>query len=104
MCINYYINVEPTEKTALDAQPYTFVQGCAVILPAYPKAQQLSKLDLSPDDNEGKPIRYLISAPTMRVPTNVSQTANAYLAFRAVLRAGKSGFLVLHNIDNKSFQ
>jgi O-acetyl-ADP-ribose deacetylase (regulator of RNase III) len=30
---------------------------------------------------------YLISAPTMRAPVNVSQTLNAYLAFRAVLRA-----------------
>jgi O-acetyl-ADP-ribose deacetylase (regulator of RNase III) len=29
---------------------------------------------------------YLISAPTMRAPVNVSQTLNAYLAFRAVLR------------------
>lgn len=38
--------------------------------------------------NEGKPIKYLISAPTMRVPEDVSDTVNAYLAFRAVLRAG----------------
>jgi O-acetyl-ADP-ribose deacetylase (regulator of RNase III) len=30
---------------------------------------------------------YLISAPTMRAPVNVAQTLNAYLAFRAVLRA-----------------
>lgn len=29
---------------------------------------------------------YLISAPTMRAPTNVSDTLNAYLAFRASLR------------------
>jgi O-acetyl-ADP-ribose deacetylase (regulator of RNase III) len=29
---------------------------------------------------------YLISAPTMRAPVSVSQTLNAYLAFRAVLR------------------
>jgi O-acetyl-ADP-ribose deacetylase (regulator of RNase III) len=32
-------------------------------------------------------IPYLISAPTMRMPGNVSQTANAYLAFRATLLA-----------------
>ncbi|GMA15190.1 hypothetical protein GCM10025871_15210 [Deinococcus metallilatus] len=31
-------------------------------------------------------IPYLISAPTMRVPSDVSLTINAYLAFRAVLR------------------
>lgn len=32
-------------------------------------------------------IPYLVSAPTMRVPMDVSETVNAYLAFRAVLRA-----------------
>jgi O-acetyl-ADP-ribose deacetylase (regulator of RNase III) len=32
---------------------------------------------------------YLISAPTMRIPENVSDTVNAYLAFRAVLRLAK---------------
>lgn len=32
-------------------------------------------------------VPWLISAPTMRVPMNVSNTANAYLAFRAILRA-----------------
>src|SRR5262249_15026237 len=30
---------------------------------------------------------FLVSAPTMRVPMDVSQTVNAYLAFRAVIRA-----------------
>ncbi|WP_020559830.1 macro domain-containing protein [Thiofilum flexile] len=30
---------------------------------------------------------YLISAPTMRVPMDVSKTANAFLAFRAILIA-----------------
>jgi len=34
-------------------------------------------------------IPYLVSAPTMRVPTNVADTVNAYLAFRAALRAIK---------------
>jgi O-acetyl-ADP-ribose deacetylase (regulator of RNase III) len=32
-------------------------------------------------------IPYLVSAPTMRVPMNVSDTVNAYLAFRAALIA-----------------
>ena len=32
-------------------------------------------------------IPYLVSAPTMRVPMNVSDTVNAYLAFRAALLA-----------------
>ena len=53
---------------------------------------------LSPDDsdekfkdsqfNDGRLINYLISAPTMRVPMDVIHTVNAYLAFRAVIRAG----------------
>ena len=32
-------------------------------------------------------IPYLISAPTMRVPMNVANTLNAYLAFKAVIQA-----------------
>jgi len=32
-------------------------------------------------------IPWLVSAPTMRVPMNVAETANAYLAMRAALRA-----------------
>ncbi len=32
-----------------------------------------------------KGIRYLISAPTMRVPMDIRNTANVYLAFRAIL-------------------
>lgn len=32
-------------------------------------------------------IPYLISAPTLRAPVNISQTLNSYLSFRAVLRA-----------------
>ena len=62
------------------------LQGEAVVIPAYPEGEDLSKLSLS--TNQGKPIRYLISAPTMRIPTNVNKTVNAYLAFRAILRAG----------------
>lgn len=61
-------------------------QGEAVIITAYPPNSPAPVI--SPTHNDGKPIRYLISAPTMRIPTNVSKTANAYLAFRAVLRAG----------------
>ena len=41
-------------------------------------------------------IPYLISAPTMRVPANVSTTLNAYLAFRAAIRAVKQ-----HNVENE---
>jgi len=32
-------------------------------------------------------VPFLISAPTMRVPSNVSKTVNAYLAFKAILQA-----------------
>ena len=38
--------------------------------------------------NGGKPIKYLISAPTMRVPETVAETPNSFLAFRAVILAG----------------
>ncbi len=38
---------------------------------------------------------YLVVAPTMRVPQNVSRTVNAYLAFRAALRAVRA-FNALH--------
>ena len=72
----------------LPPSPSLTAQGEAVVLPAYPEGTDLSKLNLSA--NEGQPIHFLISAPTMRIPTNVSKTANSYLAFRAVLRAGKS--------------
>lgn len=37
-----------------------------------------------------KKIPWLISAPTMRVPLYVSNTPNAYLAFRAALREAKN--------------
>ncbi len=33
--------------------------------------------------------RFLVGAPTMRVPENISQTLNAYLSFRAILLAVK---------------
>lgn len=39
-------------------------------------------------------IPWLISAPTMRVPMDVSRTANAFLAFRAALRAARQ-----HNVE-----
>ena len=51
-----------------------------------------SKKFEDPKFNEGKLIKYLISAPTMRVPLNVTDTVNAYLAFRAVIIAGKYKF------------
>ena len=40
-------------------------------------------------------IKYLISAPTMRVPTDVSQTVNAYLSFKSALKTAKK-----HNIQS----
>lgn len=39
--------------------------------------------------------RFMISAPTMRVPSRVEETVNAYLAFRAVLRCVRR-----HNTDH----
>ncbi|XP_064404588.1 uncharacterized protein LOC135349874 [Halichondria panicea] len=59
--------------------------GQAVIIPAYSSLQGEGS-NLSPSVNQGTPISYLIAAPTMRIPTNVSKTVNSYLAFRAILR------------------
>ena len=53
--------------------------GCAVIVPTMNDA-----------------IRWCISAPTMRVPQNVAETVNAYLAFRAALLA-----IVAHNESDR---
>jgi hypothetical protein len=43
-------------------------------------------------------IPWCISAPTMRIPRDVPETVNAYLAFRAALRAvvehSRSAFLL----------
>ncbi|XP_076467305.1 uncharacterized protein LOC143298335 [Babylonia areolata] len=76
--------------------------GDALIIPAYEdeKAEQQvrEKAEQVPEwsiHNEGQPIKYLISAPTMRTPIDVSQTVNAYLAFRAVILAVKR-----HNADS----
>ena len=40
-------------------------------------------------DTFDEAIPYLVSAPTMRIPMNVANTVNAYLAFRATIRADK---------------
>lgn len=42
-------------------------------------------------------LRYVVVAPTMRVPADVSDTVNAYLAMRAILRAVEA-----HNRTHKS--
>ncbi len=43
-----------------------------------------------PIDSEKEPkIKFLISAPTMTVPMDVSQTINAFLAFKAILDLSK---------------
>ncbi len=44
---------------------------------------------------EATDIPWLVSAPTMRVPMDVSRTAHAYLAFRAALRAVRA-----HNLSH----
>ena len=38
-------------------------------------------------ETDDEHIPFLISAPTMRVPSDVSRTVNAYLAFKAVIQA-----------------
>eukprot|EP00800_Vazella_pourtalesii_P010067 TRINITY_DN25240_c0_g1_i1.p1 TRINITY_DN25240_c0_g1~~TRINITY_DN25240_c0_g1_i1.p1 ORF type:complete len:267 (+),score=54.26 TRINITY_DN25240_c0_g1_i1:29-829(+) len=63
--------------------------GQCVTIPAYPPTQEFSEIQIDENKNEGKAIKYLISAPTMRVPLDVSSTCNAYLAFRGVILAAR---------------
>ncbi|KAK3096701.1 hypothetical protein FSP39_002545 [Pinctada imbricata] len=60
--------------------------GNAVIIPAYEADNPPKPEDIKGCNGE-KPIKWLISAPTMRVPLDVSDTANAYLAFRGIIIA-----------------
>ena len=41
------------------------------------------------DENKGKPVRYVIACPIMRVPMFIQDSVNAYLAFRSIIRSGK---------------
>ncbi|CAH1799290.1 unnamed protein product [Owenia fusiformis] len=67
--------------------------GDAVIIPTFEhgidseEVQELQKRDDWAKCNEGQPIKFMISAPTMRVPLDVSKTVNAYSTFRAVIIA-----------------
>lgn len=84
LCGGFLVSLVPRHPRLFSSS----LQGNAVVISAYASGMVLSKLQLSPTVNQGQPIRFLISAPTMRVPSNVAKTTNAYLAFRAVLRAG----------------
>ncbi len=74
------------------------LQGKAEIIPIFEPGKK------EPEDikakwtgcNEDKPIKFLICAPTMRVPQDVSDTCNAYLAFRGIILAGNVLKLVTH--------
>ncbi|XP_078311763.1 uncharacterized protein LOC111102891 [Crassostrea virginica] len=72
--------------------------GQAVIIPAYDDKTSPSLEELR-GHNEGVPIKYLISVPTMRVPQCVDDTVNAHLAFRAVILAVRK-----HNMKNPEDQ
>lgn len=52
-------------------------------------------------NNNACKYHYLISAPIMRIPMNIRHTANAYLAFRAVLIELIKFNLDPHNHNNK---
>ncbi|XP_052078956.1 uncharacterized protein LOC127717256 [Mytilus californianus] len=65
------------------------VVGNAIIIPAYSEEPNEEKIENMKKFNlcGGRPIKFLISAPTMRVPKDVNDTANAFLAFRAIILA-----------------
>jgi len=69
--------------------------GQAKIIPTFGTEENLNAQDWT-KYNEGQPIRYLVSAPTMRVPCRVHESVNAFLAFRAVIIAVRK-----HNMENK---
>ena len=64
-----------------------------VLIERYDGELPVGQAIVVPTEHEQVP--WLISAPTMRVPMVVKDTANAYLAFRAILRAVRK-----HNKEN----
>jgi O-acetyl-ADP-ribose deacetylase (regulator of RNase III) len=67
--------------------------GQAAVIDMRPQAARVRRPEGERMRERTNRIPYLISAPTMRVPMNVSGTVNALLAFRAALRvADKHGF------------
>ena len=68
-----------------------FSQGSAVILPTTSDECDVEKLlaEKWSGCNDNQPLKWLISAPTMRVPQEIPKTVNPYLVFRAVILAGK---------------
>lgn len=85
---------ERLQKVIREEHDGEILVGQAVIIPAYDEKKPPSEEDLK-GCNEGVPIKYLISAPTMRVPQDVQETVHAYLAFRAVILAVRK-----HNARN----
>lgn len=67
------------------AQIETTLQGLIAQLPTKLLAVGEAMIVFTGDDA----IPRMIAAPTMEIPGNVAQTDNAYLAFRAVLRAAR---------------
>lgn len=95
------------QETIMTEKNGELLVGDAVIIPTCGQSYW-GKTELTSWDscNQGTPIKFLISAPTMRIPENVSNTVNAYLAFRAVILAiqkhnkesPKSGLAPIHSV------
>ncbi|XP_062581771.1 uncharacterized protein LOC134243530 [Saccostrea cucullata] len=77
---------ERLQKVIREEHDGEILVGQAVIIPAYDEQVPPKEEDLK-GCNEEIPIKYLISAPAMRVSQCVEKTVNAYLAFRAVILA-----------------
>lgn len=69
----------------------------AVLLADHDGELPVGEAIIVPTNNERVP--WLVSAPTMRVPMTVADTANAYLAMRGILRAIRK-----HNRENPAQQ
>ncbi|XP_002734347.1 uncharacterized protein aq_987-like [Saccoglossus kowalevskii] len=74
------------QKVIREEKDGEILVGDTVIIPTFEGGAKEDSMDWSAF-NGGKPIKYLISAPTMRVPEVVAKTPNAFLAFRAVILA-----------------
>ncbi|KAL5010038.1 hypothetical protein ScPMuIL_012343 [Solemya velum] len=75
---------ERLQKAIREDKNGELLVGDAIIIPTFENGRYDDSKDWS-QYNEGQEIKYLISAPTMRVPAEVCHTVNAYLAFRAVI-------------------
>ena len=78
------LGVYSAARTVVDCFKFRNKIGLDVVLEAYGELPVGQAIVLPTEDVN---IPFLVSAPTMRVPADISETVNVYLAFRAALIA-----------------